>query len=843
MQIGVLGLPFYLLSNLLVASALGILATKLRFSAIPKTALFFAGAAVTPYVYGNLTLLLLLLPLRLPAFVYTLLPALLALVVIVLNRNLVQRLTALVRAVSPEAKATLFAAVALLPVLSVSADLNAVLLAKSGGFLIILSAICGFAFALLELPLQKRIWQPLRRTARVGLFVLCGLFVATGIFLSLRSGFGATLRDSLLAAGVSLAGIGVLTALLWLLLRRAIRLERAVACRVTATYAIVGAGLVLLRLFAHSFTLALSNTNQRIAVTTALMALVVGLVFLALYLVERVLRKAKDEPPVRGAFEAFIKKATRSALLLFSAVALLTVGMTIGARAAAPVTGADAMEYMTAAYEIANERTLDSVAGYNSSASGSQIGIVHHPAWTTYLAQALMHGAEEPFAYPNDLAARATYALTYVYLFIAVFALARAFLPTRFALFASALAACTPQLGFILSINSREGFRIIPIMVFILVLFGYARALSKERRVLWPELFAVFLTAAFTMMGHVLNGIPAVAIAVSIVLFCILTRNFRIGTIWMGLSALLGGVFGCIQILLGYLERGQLLSEFISLDYMLAGTPYLSNFNAYQVGRLGDTTNYLERLNVLIRYDHGVLTFVGAAFGVVFVVLMIAAAKKRKPAELSGLLGLIGIFYALLFTDIFSWSGYTLSEWSVMNIRYLSHLYPLYAVLVAGGLYLLNRIRLKSALLGLAVSATVCVYAAYPGAKVGVTYPLETLYAGCADMAQLYSTAHRDHEGSGGRILLDNYYCNYYFNCEGMTIFSDTANEIRRASTLPALRAALERENIDAILITEEFISVYWQNTILLELVSSNDYRMSDYGYFKVYEKVNTSSY
>ena len=842
MQLEVLSLPCYLLSNLLVASALGILATKLRFSAIPKTALFFAGAAVTPYVYGNLTLLLLLLPLRLPAFVYTLLPALLALVVIVFNRDLLMRLPALARAVSPEAKATLFAAVALLPVLSVSTDLNAVLIAQSGGFLLALSALCGLAFALLELPLQKPVWQPLGRAARAGLFALCGLFVAAGVYLSLRAGFGATLKDSLLAAGVSLAGIAALAALLWLLLSRAVRLERAVACRAAATYGIFGAGLVLLRLFTRCVTLALSNTNQRIAITTALTALVIGAVFLALYLVERALGKTKAELPVRGAFEAFVKKATRSALLLFSAVALMSVGMTIGVRAAAPVTGADAMEYMTAAYEIANGRTLDSVAGYNGSASGSQIGIVHHPAWTTYLAQALMHGASEPFAYPNDFAARSTYALTYLYLFIAVFALARAFLPARFALLASALAACTPQLGFILSINSREGFRIIPIMVFILVLFGYARALSKERRVLWPELFVVFLTAAFTMMGHVLNGIPAVAIAISIVLFCVLTRNFRIGTIWMGLSALLGGVFGCIQILLGYLERGQLLSEFISLDYMLAGTPYLNNFNAYQAGRLGDTTNYLERLNVLIRYDHGVLTFVGAAFGIAFVALMIAAVRKRKPAALSGLLGLIGIFYALLFTDIFSWSGYTLSEWSVMNIRYLSHLYPLYAVLVAGGLYLLSQIRLKSALLGLAVSAAVCTYAAYPGAKVGVTYPLESLYAGCADMAQSYSTAYLDHKGSGGRMLIDNYYCNYYFNCEGMTIFSDPANEIRRASTLPALRAALEREQIDAILITEEFISVYWQNTILLELVSSDDYQMRDYGYFKVYERVNAYS-
>ena len=88
--------------------------------------------------------------------------------------------------------------------------------------------------------------------------------------------------------------------------------------------------------------------------------------------------------------------------------------------------------------------------------------------------------------------------------------------------------------------NSREGFRIIPILLLILVLYGYASAVSERRRVHWPELVAVFLVAAFTMMGHVLNGIPALGIGLAILAYCLITRNFHWNTIWMAVAAGLG---------------------------------------------------------------------------------------------------------------------------------------------------------------------------------------------------------------------------------------------------------------------------------------------------------------
>lgn len=833
-----LSLVFYLVSHAALACSLGILTSKLRFSAVPRPALFFAGAALTPYVYGSITLLLLLLPVRLPALVFTLLPVVLSAVVLLTNQASIARIVQHIRSIRAGSATAMLAAVALFPLLSCSTEIGSFLQTRSLPQQLLFSAVCGGLLSLaLSLPL-KHVFPPLRRARRFWVYALIGVFAAAAIFLANVAGNFSNLRQGLVPAGVSLAVIAALALVLPLLARSVAKMERKHARIAAGCFAALSAGLILYRVGVQAVSLNISNTNQRITITAALAAFLLALVLLALFGLKRAWNRAPEAPNQPSSLPAFLKTASRFVVILCCIVALLNAGSTIAARAVAPVTGADAMEYMTAGYEIANGRTMDSVAGYNSSESGSQIGFVHHPVWVAYLAQGLMHGSGEPFAFPNDLSARATYALTYVYLFVAVFALARAFLPNRFALLAAALSGCTPQLGYILSVNSREGFRIVPILVFILILFGYARAVSKERRVLWPELAVVFLTASFTMMGHVLNGIPAAAIAVSIVLFCLLSRNFHLGTVWMGVSAFLGGLFGCIQILLGYLERGQLLSDFISLDYMLAGTPYLENFKAYQASRLGDTQTYLDRLNVLLRYDHGVLTFVGAAFGVFFLVLLIRSASKRKAAEISGLLGLIGIGYALLFTDLFSWSGYTLSEWSVMNIRYLSHLYPLYAVLVAGGLAYVSRMQIKKALLRIAVTAAVCVYAIYPVAKIGVTYPVVSVYPESAGLASCYAKANQEYDRRGGRILIDNYYCNYYFNCEGMTIFSDAATEIRRAHTLPALKDALKRANINAILITGEFIPVYWQNTVLLELVSSGEYQMRDYGFFQVYELI-----
>lgn len=834
----------YLTSHALLAASLGILATKLRFSAIPKAALFFAGVAVTPFAYSLITLLLLCIPFQLPSLLYTIFPVILAGTVLVCSHKKLRSIPGLIRSIPNHQKMISLISAILFPLLSVSPGIAAVIRYKLSSFMIaLISLACGLLVSLICALLYKQIWALLKRFKRAALFSATSVLIALSILFAFLVDYRISRRINFIFVLLAVAAFALLAVCSAKLLHHSFGFSSFHSKKAALYYFTLSSALVFLRFGARQITYIFCGATQVIVGTTIFFALLVFSISLILFFSERILRKIIEnkevfsEPPVT--FPTILKSTVCNAILTFSIAALLTAVSTIVITIPAPILGADATEYMTSASEIANTRTFASVNFYNGSENGSQIGVVHHPAWIAYLAQALMHGTTQPFGYPNDIAARTAFPMTYVYLLIAVYALARAFLPRRYSLLAAALAACTPQLGYLIALNSREGFRIIPILLLILVLYGYTQAVSKERRILWPELLVVFFTASFVMMGHVINAIPAAAIGLAAILFLILSKNLNIRTILMGAFAALGGVFGSIQIPLGYLEHGKLLSDIISLDTMLAGTVYLKNFEAYQLSRLGDTRTYLDRLNVLIRYDHGVLTAVGVAVGILFVILLIRAVRKRKPTSISGMIGLTGIFFALLFTDLFSWSGYTLSQWSIMNIRYLSHLYPLYAVLVAGGLYLLENLRVKRALLSLGISAALCCYAVYPSAQVGCTYPFENQVELYQPAAEAYTAAYREHQQYGGRILIDNYYCNYYFNCEAMTIFSDAANEIRRAQTLDELTAALKKEKIDAIMITYDFYSIYWEDTILLQLVNSSDYQETSYDFFSIYQKVS----
>lgn len=834
-------LAYYLLSHILLSLALGTLTTKFRFLAIPKASLFFAGVAVTPFTYSMISLLLLCVPVQLPALVYTLVPVVFSFVILLTNRGLFREIPALFRLVSPATRVVALISCILFPLISVSPDIAFYIRhIFHPVFMLVVSLACGVAIALvILLSYRNTLLQSFKPNKRAVLFLVSALALTVSIYMIFLADHRQIPSQNFVWFIAAIIVVCALSFSLVPLFKRCFGFSPSLAKTIAVYFGLISTAIIIIRLGSHYIRNVISGTNPQIVIISLFLLFVAALVCLALDLFNRTVMKSPDKSAPKASFHSSIRSFAQNVILVFSIVTLLVSIMTITTSIPAPVAGSDALEYMTSASEIANTRTFASINTYNGSVSGSQIGVVHHPAWIAYLAQALMHGSSQPFGYPNDLASRAAFPLTYVYLLLAVYALARAFLPKRYSLFATALAACTPQLGYLIALNSREGFRIIPILLLILVLYGYSQAVSKERRVLWPELLMVLFVASCVMMGHVINAIPAAAIGVSILLFLLITRNLNWQTVLMGISAAFGGILGCIQIPLGYLEHGKLLSDIISLDTMLAGTPYLKNFEIYQQSRLGDTRTYLDRLNVLVRYDHGLLTAVGVAFGILFVVLLILAVRKRKPAPITGLIGLTGIFFALLFTDLFSWSGYTLSEWSIMNVRYLSHLYPLYAVLVAGGLYLFGHVKIKRVFVSLGISVLLCCYAVYTSAQISCTFPFEDQVERNLPVAEAYTAAYRNHEQHEGRMLIDNYYCNYYLNCEALTIFSDAANDIRRAPTLMELTTALEKENIDAIMITYEFVPIYWADTVLFQLANSSQYQATDYGFFCIYQRVS----
>lgn len=62
---------------------------------------------------------------------------------------------------------------------------------------------------------------------------------------------------------------------------------------------------------------------------------------------------------------------------------------------------------------------------------------------------------------------------------------------------------------------------------------------------------------------------------------------------------------------------------------------------------------------------------------------------------------------------------------------------------------------------------------------------------------------------------------NYYLNNQAMSIFTEPAEKIRKATTEEELYREMVNNNIGAVLITNSYIDLYWKNTTLEKFVNS----------------------
>ena len=102
----------------------------------------------------------------------------------------------------------------------------------------------------------------------------------------------------------------------------------------------------------------------------------------------------------------------------------------------------------------------------------------------------------------------------------------------------------------------------------------------------------------------------------------------------------------------------------------------------------------------------------------------------------------------------------------------------------------------------------------------GISELNQTAYNRISEYAQINDSI----EKTGGRILLDNYYCNYYLYDKGLSMFTDNAESIRMAASLDELDCELRNNDCTGILIMDSLRSVYWNDSLLEEYTESDKY-------------------
>lgn len=496
-----------------------------------------------------------------------------------------------------------------------------------------------------------------------------------------------------------------------------------------------------------------------------------------------------------------------------------------------PVVGADANEYLSAALRYVNDLRFCSITLFDGTPDGSLMPLMHHPTWILYLGNALMYTPTAGMGIYVDFAARLAFQMTYIYLFAAIAACTSAIVKNNngIMLLSTALPLAFSLFSYIYTASSKDAFRLIPLVLLPIVLLGVEKKFQQGRRDCKGLLIA-FGTGCFVMMGHPINALTAVTIVIAFSIYLLnQKRLFCKQTINLYVATATGALIGSFQIVLAFLKTGSLMGTGYDATALLKDTAYWPNFLEYTKNRLQGTETYWERLFLILKRDGGILSVPAVVGAVISIVGVFILLKKGKNISEYGYMSIVVFLNSLLLTDIVQWSDTTLSKWCVMNARYTFQIYIFSGIFVAASISKIieNGFRLAFRK-RLVITVILGVYVTIPLAVVCFRMPqyepLERYKIANCIVDEYVQVSMCASKFPGSRVLIDNFYANYYLNDTALTFLSENAILIREAETLEELDQAMEAENISVIMLTESLRDVYWKDAPLEEYVHNTDY-------------------
>ena len=803
----------YLFSSLLIATAAGTFClSKARTIYLPRQSCFLLGFSSGPYIIGVYMLILSFLPFKIPRLVTLLAPCVVALATLFVHRHLLYR------------------------------SFNKFLLNREFNIFEKTAAYCWtillyFALIYKALPFNslKAIYGASKWEALFQLLAMMPPIILAGIVLwvwkkqltkknaaasicELEWNFTYKLDQTVKHS--KRGGLKASARCVWYLSETVI---------VFVLTALLGSAFLAVRACLNYFLL---ESVWPIGLRYFVLSIIVGVVvFIIISIFYFVFGRSESFPQMW-------KKVYRIFALLMAILTLFILFREVLISSYSPVIGSDASEYLSAALRFAQNRQFQSITLFQGTPDGSLIPLMHHPAWITYLGNALLHTPTRIVGAPVDFAARLAFQMTYVYLFAAIAACARAFAKKTAMFLAMIFPLSFALLSYVYTSSSRDAFRLIPVVLLPAVLLSAERRLHKNtlaQKKSWTTLLTPFWVGSMVMMGHPINALAAVSVVLAFSIYLLCKRRLVCkSTIYLYLATALGALSGSFQMIWSFLSTGSLMGKGYDAESLLQNTPYLNNFLMYSQRRLKGTTNYPQRLEMILTRDYGVLSVTAVVVSVIVVMaLLVKRARTKKPMQPFGFLSLVVVCNSILLTDIVRWSNTTLTQWCVMNVRYTFQLYLFWGLFLAVVIVkVIDRTsQIKNVIAAAGISIALMCYTVLPLASVSLSMPHDSSedatwrYIYHEDYTDQYAEARAvEAMQPEKRALIDNFYANYYFDNQCLTWLSEKAGPIRRADTLDTLDQALSAQNIGTIILTASHRDVYWQNTVLEEYVQDSNY-------------------
>ncbi len=490
-----------------------------------------------------------------------------------------------------------------------------------------------------------------------------------------------------------------------------------------------------------------------------------------------------------------------------------------------PIFSTDALRYLGYSLKLAQHRSASAITGYQSSENGDAFGDMHGPAWHAYLSHALMNNGRHPPGYPHDQAIGVAFQITIIYMLIAVAALAAVSGSQGTGALALLLLLFVPQCEYISTASSRDGFRVIPIVLLAALLSGMSAQRMRRRFHLAP-LLPLALMAGFALIGHSLGLAVSVSIGIAWAIWAFAEKASWKHVLSVGIAIMAGLTLAGPQYFAAFLEIRSLPEPDVFQKIALAGTPMLEHWNAWMTSRLQGADSIFQRLQALLARDHYRLSVLGVLFGLAATALW-PVLRKRRQSSIISLLGLITLITALPFTGLLN-IGFDLSAWFIRNKRYAMQWYPFAAVCVVMLLIdVFNRITLaggRRRRLTTQVVFCLVILMAFSTSRAVIATQWRVnrnveMSSAWQRIRQIVTA--QQQLSPGKKMLLDSKSYNYYLNNQAIVMYTPITYPVLHAKDEHAVMQALQLLNIGAVYLDMAPYTGYWKDTPLYSFLSN----------------------
>lgn len=498
-----------------------------------------------------------------------------------------------------------------------------------------------------------------------------------------------------------------------------------------------------------------------------------------------------------------------------------------------PVTAHDAVFYLREALPFATARDLAAINGFRGAADGSLNGDIHGFLFPAFLSHALLQTGQQVPGFPSDLPMRFAFQSTVVYMLLAVLAFAKTTRVRMTATIAVIFVLLAPQLYYISYASSRDGFRIVPLLLLATVLAGLKPCRFKNRIKILP-LIPVAVISAFCLYGHTIGGFVVLTLGAAWAVWAY-GNNMRakyllavLGAIAVGLAVASG------HYVAAFVETGSIAGTNVFSGDTIAGTPLWTETVRRYADRLSGATVF-GRVNAIFGQESQTISTVGLLGSVLLAASFGAGRSGRRDVRL--FIGLVVLMGLLPFSGLFDLGKYRISEWFAVNYRYKLHWFVFGAVAGAAAVsYIYQRLTDNRYLRA--------------GSKSGIKLLINLLFI--LFLISQYSTArHTVHDWQtqnadifdfvrqqylslpqaameklppGKRLLTDYGELNYYVHPPAMILTTQPTKKIIQAKSEAEALAVLQQMNIGAVALTEPNIKNFYDKIPLYQVLENSQH-------------------